>query len=169
MRLQINNLTLITFDKNKHLDIYNELVSGESSSDYNRDISRRLLLENDTESFSFNHAYLVEVNKLIVGYIFVSGMVKNQIYLEYSILKQYRRQGLGKYILENVSNYIFENFDNIKQINLDIDPSNEASTKTALSAGYYIEDIYDKNTANNSKKFIYDNPYYVDKSRRSIK
>jgi RimJ/RimL family protein N-acetyltransferase len=170
MRLQINNaLALITFDKNKHIEIHNELISGESKSDYIKDVSKRLLLGNGISKFSFNHSYLVEISNQIVGYVFLSGMIKNQIYLEYSVLKEYRKKGLGKYILETVTNYVFENFNNIKQINLDIDPSNEASMKTALSSGYDIDDDYDKNTINSSKTFICDNRYYIDKNKGHIR
>ena len=98
--------------------------------------------------------------------MFISKCVNDEVYLENSILKEYRGKKYGKLILNDISNYLFQNY-NIKCITLDIDPSNIASIKTALSCGYTIdeEEYLDRNM---SGKILYrlDNYNYVSKRRK---
>ena len=102
----------------------------------------------------------------MIGYVFISKIIKYDIYLEYSILKEYRGKGLGKLLLSEISNYLIDNY-NIKSIMLDIDPSNVPSIMTAVSCGYIADDEeYISRNMNGKILYRIDNYNYINKRKK---
>lgn len=162
--IELENFNIINFDKenNKHVEVYNDFVNGESKSAMISLIGERLLISRKTENLEFGNAYFITDKNDIVGYLYLSGKSKKFIYLELSILKRYRKNGIGSQILSEVSDYIFFANDDLKEIKLNIDKSNIGSMKASINAGYfYDEDDY----INEKIDFIRENPYYLNKKR----
>lgn len=163
--IELNKIVLNYYDDKigEHRIIKDELVNGKSASKYIKQIEERLV-NKDKDTFSFDSAYLVSINQKIVGYVFVSDIQKYKVYVEYSVLNEYRNKGFGKLILSELTDYLLENYQ-IREIALDIDVSNIPSINLAESVGYYMEEEFDKNTATNSKEFTYINPYFKGKEK----
>lgn len=157
---KLDKLYLSFYDSNNidHRLAKKELLSGKSYSKYIKQIDDRLV-DKKHECFSLDSAYLVYLQGKVIGYVFLSNINKYKIYVEYSIIDNYRKKGIGKLLLIEITEYILNNY-NVKEIALDIDMSNLASINLAESCGYYMEEEFDKNTANNSKDFTYINPYF---------
>lgn len=166
MKLELDNITLLLYDisDKKHNELLNDF-EGNSKSQYIHNISDRIKNSKNNKNFPFNTGFFVLLNDNIVGYIFISNCVSDEVFLEYSILKEYRGRKYGQIILNDVSNYLMDNY-NIKSISLDIDPSNIPSIKTALNCGYIIDEEEYLNR-NMSGKILYhlDNYNYVSKRR----
>ena len=98
--------------------------------------------------------------------MFISKRVNDEIFVEYSIVNEFRGKGYGKLVLSEVSEYLFNNY-NIKSISLDIEPSNIASIMTAVSVGY-IENEEEYMKRNMCGKVLYrmDNYNYVNKRKK---
>lgn len=158
--LLIENMIIRNFDKEKDKYILEE-INGISKSNMIHQIEERLLTSRKTTSLEFDNAYLIDMNNKTVAYIYFSGKSKQAIYFENLIFKEFRNKGLGKYILENISEYVFKNNTDLKEIKLSIDRSNIASMKVAESIGYICDDNYE----NEKLDFIMDNPYYIKKIR----
>lgn len=167
MEINLNNIKLSSYDDNnsKHKNLLIEF-EGESKSKYIQDIGIRLISSNDKKSDIFDKGFIVSMNDKLFGYVFISKKIKDDIFLEYSIIKDCRGKGLGKVLLEEVSDYLMSNY-NIKSITLDIDPSNVASVMTALSCGY-MEDDEEYLKRNMSGKILYriDNFNYINKRKK---
>lgn len=158
--LLIENMIIRNFDKEKDKYILEE-INGISKSNMIHQIEERLLTSRKTTSLEFDNAYLIDMNNKTVAYIYFSGKSKQAIYFENLIFKEFRNKGLGKYILENISEYVFKNNTDLKEIKLSIDRSNIASMKVAESIGYICDDNYE----NEKLDFIMDNPYYIRKTK----
>ena len=165
--MKINNIELSLYDSSN--EAHNKLLKefeSTSKSNYIHSIKERLVNFNTMKTFPFETSFFVAINNKIIGYLFISKCVNDEVYLENSILKEYRGMGYGKIILNDISNYLIDNY-NIKSIVLDISPSNIASIKTALSCGYTMdeEEYLDRNM---SGKILYrlDNYNYVSKRRK---
>lgn len=162
MQININDVLLLdTFDSNneEHKWLL-EQFNNASHSKFISKISDRLMLNGSQKFFPFDTAFVVSLfSGEIIGYVFISSIRNDEVYLESSILKEKRGKKYGSLILSSVTDYLFENY-NIKEIALDIDASNEASIRTAVSCGYY-EDSFD------NMKFIFKNynSNYVNKRR----
>lgn len=150
------NMIVRNFDKESDKNILDE-INGKSKSNMIHQIEERLLTSRKVESLEFDNAYLIDIANKTVAYIFLSGKSKQVIYFECLVLKDYRNKGVGKYILENMSEYILRNNTDLKEIKLSIDRSNIASMRTAESVGYVCDGDY----TNEKLDFIMDNPYYV--------
>ena len=124
-------------------------------------VEERLNSSRICENLELSNAYLINLRNNIVGYIYLTGKSKKYIYLEYLIFKKYRKQGIGKYTLDNVIDYIFMNNLDLKEIRLNIDRSNLASMFLAESLGF----IDDENYLSDKIDFIKDNPYYMKKRK----
>lgn len=156
--MKLNKIELINYDKEQHKSIINQIIADDPNH-YVKQIAERITKDNG-DDFQFDKGYLVKLEEKIIGYVYFSPISNYRLYLEYSILKQERNKGYGKLILEEASNYILENY-NIKKIILDIDQSNLASMKTAISCGYNYDD--ETIMSNNRIEFILDNPYFINK------
>ena len=144
MQLNLNKIYLETYDKNNNAHEYLiKQFANDSYSSFISMIDSRLRLNSKQKTFPFDTAFIVYLyTGEILGYVFISGVRNDEVYLEYSILKDKRNKGYGKLTLELVTNYLFINY-NIKDIALDIDVSNEASMKTTMSCGYYEDEYVD--------------------------
>ena len=167
MKLELDNIMLSLYDSSNpiHNEILNKFDS-DSKSEYIHSINDRLRYFQNKKSFPFNTGFFVTIDSTIVGYLFISKCVDDEVYLENSLLKEYRGKGYGKLILNDVSNYLIENY-NIRSITLDIDRSNIASIKTALSCGYIMdEEEYLSRNMNGKILYHLDNYNYVNKRRK---
>lgn len=158
--LLIENMIIRNFDKEKNKYILEE-INGNSKSNMIHQIEERLLTSRKTVNLEFDNAYLIDMNNQTVAYIYFSGKSKQAIYFEILIFKEFRNKGLGKYILENISEYVFKNNTDLKEIKLSIDRSNIASMKMAELVGYICDDNYE----NEKLDFTMDNPYYIRKTK----
>ena len=158
--IQIGDIILEHFDKEKYPYILDE-VNGDSKSNMIHQVEERLNSSRICENLELSNAYLINLRNNIVGYIYLTGKSKKYIYLEYLIFKKYRKQGIGKYTLDNVIDYIFMNNLDLKEIRLNIDRSNLASMFLAESLGF----IDDENYLSDKIDFIKDNPYYMKKRK----
>lgn len=168
MNLKLNNIVLSSYDKDndRHRKVLLEFL-GESKSNYIHDIDRRLKNNyNKKENNIFDRGYLVSLNNNIVGYIFISKIIRDEIFLEYSIIKSYREKKIGKLLLSDVTNYLLDNY-NIKSIVLDIEPSNVPSIMTAVSCGYMLDDEeYVQRNMNGKILYRMDNFNYINKRKK---
>lgn len=144
----------------KYKDILDEIVNGESKSSYINQISERLIRTSNQNSI-LDHAFLVELNDDIIGYVYITGMSKNICYIEYLIRKKYRGKKLGTLLLDTVSDKLFNMYPYLKELRLNIDRSNLASMKLASSASYISDDDF----IGDKIDFIKDNPYYLSKQK----
>lgn len=167
MKIELNNIVLSSYNEEdiKHNNLISKFLNN-SSSNYVHDIDRRLMDNKRKNDSIFDKGYIVSLNNNLIGYIFISKLIKDDIYLEYSILKEYRGKGLGKMLLSEISNYLMDNY-NIKSIVLDIDPSNIPSIMTAVSCGYMVdEDEYIERNMNGKILYRIDNYNYVNKRKK---
>ena len=169
MKVELNSVDLYSYDANNdnHKILLGKFI-GESKSKYIQDIDIRLISSNDKKSDIFDKGFIASNNNECFGYVFISKIIKDEIFLEISILKEYRGKGFGKILLEEVSEYIMSNY-NIRAITLDIDPSNVSSVMTALSCGYLEdEDEYLKRNMNGKILYRMDNYNYINKRKKYI-
>lgn len=161
--IPLNEIILNTYDNNNkfHKELLDEF-RGESHSNFISWIDNRLQLNCHQKSFPFDTGFVVSLaNGNLIGYLFISAIRNDEVYLEYSILKDCRAKGYGSFMLQNVTDYLFENY-NIRDIALDIDVSNEASMKTAIGCGYYEEEYLETGRVT----FKNYNFHYIDKRRK---
>lgn len=167
MNIKLENIELCIYDDNnqKHNEVLNKF-DGESKSNYIHEIKERIKNTINKKNIPFDSGFFVIFNNEIVGYIFISRKILDEIFIEYSLLKEYRGNGYAKIILNNVSNYLMNEY-NIKSISLDIDPSNISSIRTAIGAGYEIdEEEYIKRNMTGKVLYRLDNYNYVNKRRK---
>ena len=165
-KIFLDQIVLDGYD-DKYKDYINDFKEGKSFSKYIHNIKERIELTKYKEEFSLECGYIVLNKNLIpIGYVFLSNIKRDEIYVEYSVLNNERRKGYGKLILSEVSDFLAQNY-NIKQINLDIDPSNEASIKTAESCGFtFDEESFENNNYMGKMLFYKENIFYIKKSKR---
>lgn len=167
MDLVLENIKLCFYDDNnlEHKKVLMEL-EGNSKSNYIHDIGSRLVNSKNKKDIPFDVGYVVSLGESFIGYVFISKRIRDEIFLEYSLINEFRGKGYGKLVLSEVSNYLFSNY-NIKSITLDIDPSNMASIMTAVSVGFdVLEDDYLERNMNGKILYRIDNYNYVDKRKR---
>lgn len=160
--MKINHIELITYS-DKYKDVL-QSINNDNSNHFVKQIDERLVFGNHTDEFKLNSGYLVKIDDNIVGYVYFSAISNYRMYIEYLILSCYRKKGYGSLLLKESTDYILDNY-NIKQICLDIDKSNLASMKTAISCGYMYDDS-DLIDNSNSINFSFDNIYYIDKGKK---
>lgn len=167
MNVQLENISLLIYDNNN--EIHNQVLNqfeGESKSQYIHDIKERIKNSCNKKNFPFDMGFLVSINNEIIGYIFISKNILDQVYLEYSLLKKYRGNKYGKLILSEVSDYLMNEY-NIKSLVLDIDPSNTPSIRTAIGCGYEIdEEEYLKRNMIGKILYRLDNYNYINKRKK---
>jgi len=166
MNIQLESLSLARFDETKHVHVKDEFENGPSSSEFINEIAKRLELSKNNTKSIYQSAFIVESNDVPIGYLFISKMINDEIFLEYAVLKNFRRQGFGKKIIDEITAYLFEKH-NIKSIRLDIDPSNKNSIFLADSCGYTADDEeYASRNFVGRIQFVKDNEYYISKRRK---
>ena len=156
----IDNIILTNFDENveDHIKLYTELVSGSSKSDMIHQINERLINSREFKDLEFDNAYIMYLNSTVIGYLYLSGKRANKIYVEMSLLKEFRGKHIGSYLLDAITNYICRSNEDLKEIRVSIDKSNVASMKMVENAGYFYDD--DVDFQNDKIDFIRENQYY---------
>lgn len=163
MRIDLGSICLDTFltTSSEHLEVFRSFKE-ESHSQFIHSIDDRLLQNKGSKSFPFDTGFVVTLKSgECIGYLFISSVHQDEVFLESSILKEKRHLGYGKMCLNLVTDYLFEHY-NLKDIALDIDVSNDASMKTAEACGYYADEYL------NNRKIIYRNYNlnYINKRRK---
>lgn len=164
MNIELETLSLVKYNKDKYKKQAEELNSGISSSKYIHQIKERLELSSNNNIFQ--NGYIVLEDDTPVGYLYISSKINDEVFLEYSILKEYRNMGYASDLLNETTNYLFNNY-NIKSIKLDIDPSNKNSILVALSNGYILDqEEYESRNYIGKMKYIKESDYYVSKRKK---
>ena len=162
------NIKLTTLELVRYNDNYKMLLddfNGESSSKFISQIEQRLENNMNNNKNFFQSAFVVLDSSMPVGYVFISNNKKDEVFLEYSVLKKIRGKGYGRKIINELSEFLFFNY-NIKSVKLDIDPSNKNSIYVAECCGFVLdeEEYEDRNYIGNMV-FIKENEYYISKRK----
>lgn len=167
MNIKLENIELCVYDINnsKHDDLLNRL-EGDSKSPYIHDTKDRIKNFNIKKNFPFDVGFFVRINNELVGYIYISKNISDEVFLESSLFNEYKGKKYGKLILDEVSNYLINEY-NLKSLVLDIDPSNNSAIRTAISVGYEIdEEEYIKRGMTGKILYRLDNYNYINKRRK---
>lgn len=166
MNIELETLRITRYDEEKHSSLKKELESGISSSKYIHQIGERLELSKNNHSTLYQSAFVVEGENMPVGYLFISSMVRDEVFIEYAVLKDFRKMGYGSSIVSEVVDYLFKNH-NIRSIRLDIDPSNKNSILLAESCGFSLdEEDYESRNFTGKMQFIKESDCYISKRRK---
>lgn len=165
MNIKLDSLVLTRYSEEKHKRLKENFESGESHSDFIYQIGSRLENSKNNNRSIYQSAFVVEDLGVPVGYLFISNRIRDEVFLEYAVLKEYRGMGYGSDIVRQTTDYLFQNH-NIKDIRLDIDPSNKNSINTAEACGYTLdEDEFASRNYTGRMQFVQDSTYYVSKRR----
>ena len=165
MNIELDSLVLTRYSEEKHKRLKENFESGESHSDFIYQIGSRLENSKNNNRSIYQSAFVVEDLGVPVGYLFISNRIRDEVFLEYAVLKEYRGMGYGSDIVRQTTDYLFQNH-NIKDIRLDIDPSNKNSINTAEAWGYTLdEDEFASRNYTGRMQFVQDSTYYVSKRR----
>lgn len=165
MNIELDSLVLTRYSEEKHKRLKEDFESGESHSDFIYQIGSRLENSKNNNRSIYQSAFVVEDLGVPVGYLFISNRIRDEVFLEYAVLKEYRGMGYGSDIVRQTTDYLFQNH-NIKDIRLDIDPSNKNSINTAEACGYTLdEDEFASRNYTGRMQFVQDSTYYVSKRR----
>lgn len=166
MNIELEKITLCIYDNSEeHNNILLEF-DGDSKSKYIHEIKERIKNTVNQRNIPFESGFLIKIDNQIIGYMFISKKRNDEVFLEYSILKKYRGKKYSTLILNEVSNYLM-NEHNIRSIALDIDPSNLSSIRSALSAGYEIdEEEYINRKMEGKILYRLDNYNYINRKRK---
>lgn len=165
MNIELDSLVLTRYSEEKHKRLKENFESGESHSDFIYQIGSRLENSKNNNRSIYQSAFVVEDLGVPVGYLFISNRIRDEVFLEYAVLKEYRGMGYGSDIVRQTTDYLFQNH-NIKDIRLDIDPSNKNSINTAEACGYTLdEDEFSSRNYTGRMQFVQDSTYYVSKRR----
>jgi len=164
--IKLDTLELIRYNEEKHSLLKDDFEHGASFSPHIYKIGERLELSKNNKDSIYQSAFVVEDNNIPIGYVFISNMVNDEVFIEYSILKEYRRKGYGSRLVNEVSDYLFTN-NNIKNVKLDIDPSNKNSVFLANSCGFYLdEEDYESRNFIGRMQFIKESDCYISKRKK---
>lgn len=166
MKIELETLSLIRYNEEVHKSLKEELENGSSSSEYIHQIGERLSSSKDNDKSIYQSAFVVEDKAVPVGYLFISNMIRDEVFLEYAVLKNFRRMGYGSRIINETSDYLFQNH-NIRSIRLDIDPSNKNSVLVADSCGFTLdEEEYESRNFIGRMQFTKESDCYISKRRK---
>lgn len=165
MEIQLETFTLKRYNEIEHKSLKDELETGPSSSKFIHQIEERLEQSKNSEKI-YQSAYVVEKQETQIGYVFISSMHADEVFLEYSVLKEFRGMGYARQLVTELTDYLFENH-NIKSIRLDIDPSNTKSISVANACGFYVdEEDFESRNYIGKMQFVKENEFYISKRRR---
>ena len=166
MKIELETLNLIRYNYDKHNLIKEELSFGNSNSKYVQKISERLELSSNNDKSIYQSAFVVEDKGISIGYLYISNVSDDEVFLECSILKDFRKKGYGSKILKEVSEYLFQK-ENIRNIRLDIEPSNIASISTAKACGFdFDQEEYENRNFIGKMQFIKESDCYISKRKK---
>ena len=161
MNIELNSILLTRYSEDKHKTLKDELETGASHSSFIHQIGERLEDSKDNNKSIYQSAFVVEDLGTPIGYLYISSLIRDEVFLEYAVLKEYRGKGYGSTIIRETSDYLFENH-NIRSIRLDIDPSNKNSINAAEACGYTVdEEEFASRNYTGRMQFVKDNEYYM--------
>lgn len=167
MYIELETLQLTRYSEKEYGALKEELENGISASSYIHQIGERLEQSKDNDRTIYQSAFVVLDEGVPIGYLFISSMVNDEVFLEYAVLSNFRRMGYASSIVSEVSNYLFQNY-NIRSIRLDIDPSNKNSILVADSCGFMLDDEeYESRNYIGKMQFIKESDCYVSKRRNN--
>ena len=165
MNIQLQTLNLTRYDE-KYEKLKTELENGASSSRFINQIAQRLDSSIYSKENIFQSAFVVLDGDVPLGYLYISSNLNDEVFLEYSILKDFRGKGYGKKLLNEISDYLFVNH-NIRSIRADVDPSNKNSMMLLESCGYiFDEEEYENRNFIGKMQFYEESDCYVSKRRK---
>ena len=105
MIFDLGEVKLSFYDNNNkfHTDMLADLEGGSKSVDIH-DVRDRLLNGKYKKDIPFDVGFVVSLYDEVIGYVFISKRVRDEIFLEYSLMKRFRGMGYGKKLLGEVSN-----------------------------------------------------------------
>ena len=166
MEIKLETLKLVRYSEDRHNLLKNELEYGNSSSKYIHQIAERLDGSKDNDKSLFQTAFIIEDDETPIGYLFISSMINDEVFLEYAILKEFRGMGYASDTINEVSDYLFHNY-NIRSIKLDIDPSNKNSIYVANACGFILDDEeFESRNFIGKMKFIKESNCYTSRRKR---
>ena len=166
MYIKWETLQLDRYSEDKYKRLKDELENGISSSQYIHQVGQRLEMSQNNDSSLYQSAFVILDDDVPVGYLYISSMINDEVYLEYAILKDYRGMGYASDIVREISDYLFQNY-NIRSIKLDIDPSNKSSIMVAHACGFMLDDEeYESRNFTGKMKFIKESNCYLSKRRK---
>lgn len=165
MDIELKSLLLTRYCEDRHKKLKEDFDAGASHSNYIHQIGERLETSKNNNRSIYQSAFVVEDLGTPVGYVFISSMIQDEVFLEYAVLKDQRGKGYGRDIISETTDYLFQNH-NIKSIRLDIDPSNKQSINAAEACGYTAdEEEFASRNYLGRIQFVKDSEYYVSKRR----
>lgn len=165
MNIELESLRLTRYKEEKHQKLKDEFEKGESHSNFIHQIGSRLENSKNIDRNIYQSAFVVEEEEIPIGYLFISSRIRDEVFLEYAVLKPYRGLGYGSAIIRQTADYLFQNH-NIRAIRLDIDPSNKNSILAAEACGYTLdEEEFASRNYTGRMEFVKDSTYYVSKRR----
>lgn len=165
LNIELETLMLKRYNDIEHNFVKEDLERGMSSSKYIHQIGERLEQSKENKTI-YQSGYVVEDRGTPIGYAFISSMHADEVFLEYSILRQFRNMGYGSALVRELTTYLFENH-NIRSIRLDIDPSNQNSILVANACGYSVdEEEFEARNFTGKMQFIKENEFYISKRRK---
>ena len=166
MIIKLEKFDLVRYNDDKHKYLKEEFKNGNSFSEYIHQIPERLESSKYNDKNIYQSAFVVQYNEMPMGYLYISNKINDEVFLEYSVLKEYRKMGYGSELLNEITNYLFENC-NIKNIRLDIDPSNKNSILLASACGFYLdEEEYEARNFIGKMQFIKESDIYISKRKK---
>ena len=164
-KIDLETLSLCRYDESLFCEVKEELINGISASNFIHSIKEILENSNNNPSFNFQSAYIVVKENNPIGYIYISGSKNDEVYLEYLVLNNFRTQGYGTLLINEVCDYLYE-IHNIKSVKLDISPSNKNSIKLAEKCGFiFDEEDYENRNYSGNMTFIKESYCYISKRR----
>lgn len=149
MKIKLDTLTLVTFDKEniKHVAFLKELIKDETILKWFSGITNNLL-HNHGDEFFYRSFFVQDANENLVAYMNIGAYNEGEkaVYLRSATRKAYRGKGIGKTLLLELTDYIFKNYNQVDMIKLKIDNENKPSIATANACGYkwILKDYYGK-------------------------
>lgn len=169
MTIELDSLVLTRYSEEKHKALKEDFEFGESHSNFIYQIGVRLENSKNNNRSIYQSAFVVEDAGEPVGYLFISNNSHDEVFLECAVLKKYRGNSYGSDIIRETTDYLFQKH-NIKDIRLDIDPSNKNSINIAESCGYTLDEEESASRDYMGRmQFVQDSPYYISKRRYGSK
>lgn len=166
MNITLDTLNLVRYNEEKHKLLLEDFEKGESTSSFIHQIGQRLESSKTNFKTLFQSAFVIEDKEVPIGYLYVSPMQKDEVFIEYAVLKKYRGKGYGRKIIEEVSDYLFS-VHNIENVKLDISPSNKNSMFIAEICGFEMdEEEFESRNFTGKMVFFKQSDCYIPKRRK---
>ena len=165
VNIKLDSLELVRYN-DKYCGLKDEFENGKSHSNYIHYIGDRLEKSKDNMDSLFESAFVVLDENEDIGYLYISNVRNDEVFLEYAILDEFRGMGYASSLIREISDYLFEEY-NIRSIRLDIDPSNKNSMNVACACDF-IEDEEEYASRNfvGRIQFVKDSYCYSSKRRK---